>query len=397
MKKIILGAVGLALLGALAYGTVKTLVIDPRMVSSAEEILALFFETRNSLPPLPSPVSYEAVAEQLLEGRFDFIDNPGWAYVHDGGTYYLSEDSKYATKWKLPMKLLAYEDLASGKVVLAGIPVETEKLQSLAIEDAPASTPYDGKSVSVESCLMNELWPRRIIWSAMLKPEADAWNDLAQAEETSTLSVSPMMLTMSEQISGFVVVQDGTNLSVNLPVEFSGAVISLESKTNLLDSGWATVFQTNAPASGILTLGAADLPDVPCEMIITTNSETIYIDPIDGSTNVIPAGVYTNYECSTVAAFYRTSAESSVDSDSDGLDNVSEYGEGTDYLDPESDGGDGLPDGYEVLVSGTDPNAMDATQAQIDSYQAVAGDVDEDGRPQWLESVNGTNPHDRFD
>ena len=225
MKKIILGAVGLALLGALAYGTVKTLVIDPRTVSSAEEILALFFETRNSLPPLPSPVSYEAVAEQLLEGRFDFIDNPGWAYVHDGGTYYLSEDSKYATKWKLPMKLLAYEDLASGKVVLAGIPVETEKLQSLAIEDAPASTPYDGKSVSVESCLMNELWPRRIIWSAMLKPEADAWNDLAQAEETSTLSVSPMMMAMSEQISGFVVVQDGTNLSVNLPVEFSGAVI----------------------------------------------------------------------------------------------------------------------------------------------------------------------------
>ena len=162
---------------------------------------------------MPSPVSYEIVAEQLLEGRFDFIAHPNWAYIHDGGTYYLSEDSKLARKLVLPMKLLAYEDLASGQVVLAGIPLDTEKLQSLAIEDAPAFAQYDGRPVSPESYLLNELWPRRIIWSAMLKPEADAWNDLVQAEEASSLSVSPMMMAMSEQISGFQMLQDGTNLT----------------------------------------------------------------------------------------------------------------------------------------------------------------------------------------
>lgn len=241
--------------------------------------------------------------------------------------------------------------------------------------------------------------PAHIAVELALIPEIFYADYQAVQEEQTTMDSLMLVRTLSasESITDFRVIQDGTNLSVNLPEEFAGATISLESKTNLLDSGWASVFQTNAPASGTLSLCAADLPDVPCEMIITTNSETIYIDPIDGTTNVIPAGVYTNYECSTVAAFYRTSAESPVDSDSDGLDNVSEYGEGTDYQNAESDGGDGLPDGYEVLVSGTDPNAMDATQAQIDAYQAVAGDVDTDGRPQWLEEVNGTNPHDRFD
>jgi len=411
MKKIILGAVGLALLGALAYGTVKTLVIDPRTVSSAEEILALFFKARTSLPPLPSPVGYEVVAEQLLEGRFDFIAHPNWVYIHDGGTYYLSEDSRYAAKWKLPMKLLAYEDLASGKVVLAGIPVDSEKLQELAVVDAPAFAPFDGRPVSVESYLMNGLWPRRVVWSAVLKPEADAWDDLVQEEEESTLSVLPMMMTTSEQISGFLMLQDGTNLSVNLPDEFAGATISLESKTNLLDSGWSTVFQTNAPSSGILPLGAADLPDVPCEMIITTNdTETIYIDPIDGSTNVVPAGIYTNYEYSTVAAFYRTAATSTNDADADGLDNVTEYSLGTDYQDADTDD-DTLDDGEEVLEEGTNPLEADTDGDGLTDFQEsetyntnswtgtdpLDPDTDGDGIFDGYELDYGFNPTNDFD
>ena len=96
MKRITGGALSIALLGILAYGAVKTFVIDPRMVSTVDDLLEVFYQSRNSLPPLPFSVSYETIAEQLADGRVDFIASPNWAYNHDGGTYYLSANSKLA-------------------------------------------------------------------------------------------------------------------------------------------------------------------------------------------------------------------------------------------------------------------------------------------------------------
>jgi len=149
------------------------------------------------LPPLPCPVSYETIVEQLAEGRVDFIASPNWAYTHDAGSYYLSEKSELAENFLLPATLPAYEDLASGKVVLACIPNATEKLQTLAVVDAPAFTPFD-EGVLVESFLIKEIWPRRIIWSATLKPESAAWEDLVLQEQSmSMMSVEPMSMAMS--------------------------------------------------------------------------------------------------------------------------------------------------------------------------------------------------------
>ena len=125
MKKLVLSAVSIALLGALAYGAVKAYVIDPKTVVSAEDILERYYQTRTSLPPLPSPLNYGDVMGQLADGRVDFMAHPNWAYTHDSGTCYLAENSKLAKKLRLPATLLAYEDLASGKVVPATIPDTT--------------------------------------------------------------------------------------------------------------------------------------------------------------------------------------------------------------------------------------------------------------------------------
>jgi len=243
MKKTITGLF-IILLGALTFGAVKMYVIGPKTVSTTEEILELYYQSRNSLPPIPG--SYQDVMDQLAEGRFDFISDD-WAYTHNGGTYYLSDDSKYSKEWNLPMRLLAYEDLASGKVVLAGTPVETEKLQTLAVVDAPEFAEFNEK-VSVENYLMEELWPRRIIWSATLKAETDAWADVATVESMSSAAATPMMMTMSlpSTPTNLVLAINSTNsnsvveIEISYPATFTNRV-EVFASTNLVEGKWEVV------------------------------------------------------------------------------------------------------------------------------------------------------------
>lgn len=163
-----------------------------------------------------------------------------------------------------------------------------------------------------------------------------------------------MMMTMSvpETIAGFRIVQDGTNLSVNLPVEFTEATITLQSCSNLVNAAWSSVLQTNAATNGLMFLGSVVLPD-SIGGGSSTNSGGVEI-PVPGETNAISSNVTNN----SVAVFYRVNASSTVDSDNDGLDNVSEYGAGTDYQDSDSDN-DALTDGDEVSTYGLDPLSRD--------------------------------------
>jgi concanavalin A-like lectin/glucanase superfamily protein/thrombospondin type 3 repeat protein len=72
--------------------------------------------------------------------------------------------------------------------------------------------------------------------------------------------------------------------------------------------------------------------------------------------------------------------DAAIDSDSDGLTNLQEYGLGTDPQSPDTDG-DGMPDGWEVSNS-FDPLVDDAS-----------GDADGDGLTNLQEYTNSTNPH----
>jgi len=179
------------------------LVIDSRTVSTVDDLLEVYYQSRNSLPPLPCPVSYETIAEQLADGRVDFIASPNWAYVHDGGTWYLSEDSGLAEKLLLPAALLAYEDLASGKVVLAAIPDATETVQT-----------------------------RRIVWTATLKPEADAWIDLLQIEPED----SPLPGAGDDPV-GFSIFENPPEGFTGVPEDYI-LMLGIENSEGQLQIGW---------------------------------------------------------------------------------------------------------------------------------------------------------------
>jgi hypothetical protein len=299
-----------------------------------------------------------------------------WAYVHDAGTYYLSDKSKLARKLSLPIRLLAYEDLTSGKIVLTATSLDSKDVQSLTIVDAPVFSAYDGKR-SVESHLMQEIGPRRVIWSALLKSEGDAWSDLLQQQQTESIAFEPMMMAMSlpEPITDFRIIQDGTNLSVNLPDEFAGAEIILLSCTNLVEGFWSTVSTNVAVSSGEMFLANAEIPDLIYETTISTNWVNCpnHTMPGETCTNQTLVVVTNSTAIGGGVIFYRTSASSDVDTDSDGLDNVTEYDIGTNYQDPDSDG-DGLSDGWEI-ARGFNP--LDPSDVLLDA--------DEDGLPDWWE------------
>ncbi|MBC8207409.1 MAG: hypothetical protein ISR85_03765 [Kiritimatiellales bacterium] len=103
-------------------------------------------------------------------------------------------------------------------------------------------------------------------------------------------------VSAAETITDFQIVQDSTNFSVNLPDEFVGASLSLMRCSNLFDAAWSSVLQTNATTNGVLPLGSVVLPDLVGGGSLITNS--------------------------SVAVFYKVTANSTVDSDSDGLNNI---------------------------------------------------------------------------
>ncbi len=343
-------AVSAVLFVALAYGAVKTYVVDPKTVSSSKELLSIFFETRESLPPLPSPVSYEEVMNLLADGRMDFVAHATWAYPHDAGTYYLSEKSKLAQEFVLPMRLIAYEDLLSGTVVLAGTPEGSKNLQVLLKTSAPKFAPYDEKS-SIESYLMHELWPRRMIWTATLKPEADAWADMVRAEEAVTLSVAPMMMAMSapEIITEIQLgIESQTNGTVEIqllwPAGFSDT-LEIYSATDLVAANWEFA-HTNISTSGF--------------------SEYFWNDPRTNS-----------------ATRFYVGGNADFDEDGDGLASAREayiYKTLADLFDTD---GDGLGDGFE-LTYGFNPLNLSSSES--------LGDPDNDGFSNLEEQQNATDP-----
>ena len=102
------------------------------------------------------------------------------------------------------------------------------------------------------------------------------------------------------------------------------------------------------------------------------------IDPLyDGDGNGLPDAWETKY-------FGQPGVEPTGDIDRDGLDNLTEYLNGTDPTNADTDG-DGLPDGWEVN-NRTNPVADDAAQ-----------DLDYDGLTNLQEYLAGTDPSDYYD
>lgn len=342
MKKSLIGVAGISLLGVLAFGAVKTYVVDPKTISSASELLSIFFEARESLPPLPSPVSYEEVINQLAEERMDFVAHKTWAYMHEAGTYYLSDKSKLARELKLPMHLVAYEDLLSGTVMLVGTSDGSDELQILAKVAAPDFSPYDEK-VSLESYLMWELGPRRMIWTATLKSEADAWADLAKAEEASAaaLSAAPMMMAMSAP---------AVVTNIQLTIESTG------NGTVEVEAYWPVDFTNRLEIYATSDLVTADWQIAQTEINTTGGSSYAWEDTNANLTQRMYAAGNMDIDTdgdgipdAREKYLYKTDPDL-ADTDGDGVDDGTEIANGTDPLQADSDG-DGLHDGIEDALA----------------------------------------------
>lgn len=98
-------------------------------------------------------------------------------------------------------------------------------------------------------------------------------------------------------------------------------------------------------------------------------------------------------------------SDAEQDLDSDGLTNLEEYLASTSAAKADSDG-DGLSDGDEVSVIGSDPNSADSDgDFMPDAWEVASGldptsaddmeaDLDSDGVSNYLEFINGTDPTD---
>ena len=368
---------------------VVDLLVSSNTVSSWGEIADRYYSDRVNLPPMPTPVAYTDVAQQISAEQWDFLATPYWNFNHSGGTFYVAASSKLAKQLNLPLKIIAYEDIRLGEVIILGAPLESDNYEGLALFTAPDFMPYEA-GFPLEKYLMDEFSMRRVVWSAVLKAEEDAVMDLLTLNDAS-LAMAPASMMMSamssETVTDFRLLQSGTNnlsLSVHIPIEFVNSTVALQSSTNLIDGAWSTVLQTNVVTNGVLAFTIADIPNLIYETRVTSG----WVDCSSCATD--PNAVCTNQtwvvSTNQVAVgggliYYRTTATGDgSDTDADGLTNLEEYELGTAYDDEDSDD-DLMPDGYEVSV---DLNPLLYSDGGLDS--------DSDGLVNSNEYQNRTDP-----
>ncbi len=326
-KMLIVGVCSIAalLLGAITVETVDRVLIAPKTVSSFSDIYEHYLTTRESLPPLPLPVA--DVMQMMAKGDFSFLKKD-WQLRTSGGTLYLSEDSKLAKTLKFPLRLMIYEDLQRGEIVILSSK-DGERYKGEALFDAPHYRDWaSGRDAA--STLQNDFFwdigPRRVVLDVVLKSEKDAWADLLKVEQASRLQseieIPQSAMSMSvppEHTNDLWLGIDQKKVTVFVPQNFTNRV-ELYSTEDLVSNVWNVAVQNLRP---------------------------VFTNPVDWTSSL-----------SGTSRFFRA-GNMDIDSDSDGLPDAREIiVHKTDLDDSDSDN-DTLTDGEEVLTYGLDPNDRD--------------------------------------
>lgn len=402
-KLVVAGLCGVVclLLGAVAVESVDRFVIEPKTVSSFSEILDRYLEARESMPPLPLPMGADDVLSRMEVDDFSFL-NDHWFVSQSDSTLYVADDSKLSKTLKLPLEIMAMEDLHRGEITLYAMTKKGD-WKGLALFAAPpvvdeTTSFYATLSVAEkEQDLFWNLNATRVRWHVTLKSESEAWNDFLKVEQAESQAVMPegMMAMMSvppEHTNDIWISGDPSGNDMDIEVYCPSGVTNIEIYrcTNLVEAGWYvekdglmavntnTVYWTASTqtetgffraGNGGLDSDGDGLPDAREKYIHKT-------DPNDADTDgdEIPDGWEIQYEFNPLLY-----ADGTGDFDSDGLNNADEYLNGTEPDDSDSDD-DGMPDGWEVDNS-LNPLVDDS-----------AGNPDSDDLANQQEYLLGRNP-----
>ncbi len=404
-KLTILGLCGVVclLLGAVAVETVEW-IKESRIVSTTTDIFYRYLDARDDFPPLPLPMGAEDVLSRMEADDWSFL-NDHWFFNQHGFTLYVPKDSKLAKQLKLPLQILAIEDVRRGEITIYCEDKKGE-WKGLALFDAPPildeTAPFYA-TLTAEEKQQDLFWnlnATRVRWTATLKPESEMLTDFvfqrdAAVESMSLLEEGGMMAMMSvppEHTNDIYILKgEQESNGVVVPVYCPSGVTNIEIySTTSLFSNWVVATENLMLADGTNVVrwlctseektvffragdGAADfdgdtLPDARETIVHKTDSAKWDTD-----------GDWLSDGWEITNSLDALTSDNELDDDSDGLTNGEEYQWGTDPFDTDSDG-DGMPDLWEAGY-GTDPQVDDAEE-----------DPDEDGLSNFEEFTAGTNP-----
>jgi hypothetical protein len=308
---------------ALGYSVAQTIFDDAPTVSTLDDLAQRYLSHRDSTYAVVVPDWYlwpdqvEAIESQY--GLAAFQNEPGWYWAFSDVLYF-DADSDIAKYVQHNDELVIYEDMINSELVV--VKLAGESAEEVVVYKSP-EWPEVPKGESYAKYLGRELSKRRVVWRVTMKDKAIAEQEvLTQEEETEGGGIMMMISGGSCDEIVFTAVELSTNIdAVDMGLCFPAGITNADIfwATNIMPEGFPWQF------------AATNLP-------VTTNSV------VWSWTNLVESNVFF------------AAADSCADTD-----------------------GDGLPDGREVFVYGTDRTLWDTD-----------GDSYSDGEElQW-----GTDPLD---
>lgn len=258
----VLGLLALFILIATLGLTVAQLVKaddDPQSVATWDDIVKRYLVFREDSYQMVVPSWYLA-ADQVeevwgQEGFAGFQNQPDWFWTFDSGILTFSAKSALAQQVKSGTRVVIYEDMTTGELVISSLP-ETdgaEPREEIVFKSLPWAE-LD-KSDTTTHYLARELSKRRIVWQVTLKDEAQAQ---AEAEAVALMALEDEGGGMMQMMSGgtcseitFTAIELSTNtVDVGLCIPDGITNVDIFASTNLMPDGFPWVMvATNLPVT----------------------------------------------------------------------------------------------------------------------------------------------------
>jgi hypothetical protein len=285
---------------AVAQFTKSSSEFDPPTISSWDDLVKEYLIFRALSYPLVAPDGYlpSGQTEEILKeyGFEELQKEPNWYWRFDGGVFYFDDNSPLAKLVNDGERVLIYEDLAQGELLVLSVP-ENEGAQPREeiVYDSPA-WPEVREGENFDADLWRELSQRRIAWQVTLKSKSLAEKEFAVAAAPATLLKSSgdgggMRMMGMEETSNHLWLsiqgpaQGMTNIEVttHIPDGFTNR-LEMFTCTNLIEFWW-TLAATNLSTEGMNIVCWTDNPpdEVECRYYAVGNADVD--SDVDGLTD----------------------------------------------------------------------------------------------------------------